>query len=108
MRVAGKVDSSSYQEFSAAVNKSIADGTKHILLDFSACDYMSSAGIRALNEIYRLLRKKFPSEVLATGSHSVHVKLLNPSEKIIDVLKISGVDAFFEIHNDLETAVASF
>jgi anti-sigma B factor antagonist len=105
MQVQGSVDSSNYQEFTTAASKAILDGAQYLLVDLSACDYMSSAGIRSLNEIFLLFRKNFTDE---KGSRSQHLKLFNPSDKLREVFSISGVDAFFEIHMNFETAVASF
>lgn len=97
LQVRGQVDSSTYQDFSAA---------EGLLLDLAQVDYMSSAGIRSLNKISLLLRKKFPQE--RQSPRSSHLKLLNPQDRVFDVLKLSGVDAFFETHINLEKAVASF
>ena len=105
MQVQGKVDSSTYQEFTTAARKVILEGAQYLLLDLSNCEYMSSAGIRSLNEMYLLFRKNFPAE---QGTRSERLKLFNPSDKLREVFSISGVDAFFEIHADKETAIASF
>jgi anti-anti-sigma factor len=108
MKVTGKVDSSTYQEFSDAIKKSVARGTHYLLLDLEACDYMSSAGIRSLNEAYLLFKKSYPIPGEDKIAKSPWIKLLNPSDKIASVLAISGVDTVFETHTDMTTAVASF
>lgn len=105
MQVQGKVDSATYQEFTTAARKAILDGAQYLLVDLSACEYMSSAGIRSLNEIFLLFRKNFPDE---QNTRSQHMKLFNPTDKVREVFSISGVDAFFEIHDNFETAAASF
>ncbi len=106
LHVRGQVDSSTYQEFSAAMRNAIEGGAEHLLLDLAQVAYMSSAGIRSLNEISLLLRRKFPQE--GQSPRSGHLKLFNPTDRVFDVLKMSGVDAFFETHTNLEKAVASF
>jgi anti-anti-sigma factor len=108
MQVRGKIDSSNYQDFAEAARKVVAEGTEYLLLDLADCEYMSSAGIRSLSEIYLIFGKSFPREGRKRVSRSEHLKLFNPSEKIKEILSISGVDAFFEIHANLETALASF
>lgn len=105
MQVQGSVDSSNYQDFTSAARKAILEGAQYLLVDLSACDYMSSAGIRSLNEIFLLFRKNFADE---QGGRSQHLKLLNPSDRLREVFSISGVETFFEIHADIETAIASF
>lgn len=106
LHVRGEVDSSTYQEFSAAMRAAIEGGAEGLLLDLAEVKFISSAGIRSLNEISLYLRRKFPQE--GQSPRSNHLKLLNPQDRVFDVLKISGVDAFFETHANLEKAVASF
>ena len=37
-----------------------------------------------------------------------HVKLLSPQPEVANTLEITGFKALFEVHTDLDTAVASF
>jgi hypothetical protein len=39
---------------------------------------------------------------------SPHLKLLNPSPRVLDVLSIAGVDMFLEVHRNYKDALASF
>jgi hypothetical protein len=34
--------------------------------------------------------------------------LLNPSPRVMEVLRIAGVDLLLEVHQDLDAAIASF
>ncbi len=104
--VQGVVDSASYQEFSRRVRTQVEAGAEYLLLDLAAVSYMSSAGIRSLNELALLMRGKFAQD--EKSNMSGRVKLLSPQERVLDVLKISGVDLVFEIHANIETAIASF
>ncbi|MBI5932850.1 MAG: STAS domain-containing protein [Chloroflexi bacterium] len=104
--VQGVVDSASYQEFSRRVRAQVEAGAEYLLLDLADVSYMSSAGIRSLNELALLMRGKFAHDEKSKMSN--RVKLLSPQERVLDVLKISGVDLVFEIHANLEAAVASF
>ncbi len=106
--IQGVVDSSTYQEFTERMRQAIEGGAEYLWLDLAGVFFMSSAGIRSLNEISLYLRKKFPQEASGKEKRSKHLKLLNPRERVLDVLKMSGVGMFFEIHSNLEQAVASF
>jgi anti-anti-sigma factor len=106
LNIRGEVDSSTYQEFSSAMRQAIEGGDEYLLLDLSQVTFLSSAGIRSLNEVSLFLRKRYPQEV--QGSRSNHLKLLNPTDRVFDVLKMSGADMFFETYTNLEKAVASF
>jgi anti-sigma B factor antagonist len=108
LHVQGAVDSSTFQDFTNAMRTAVEGGAEFLLLDLAEVPFMSSAGIRSLNEITLFLRKKFPQEKLGWTPRSSRLKLLNPKERVSDVFKMSGVDAIFEIHTELEQAVASF
>ena len=97
-------------------------GTRNLLLDMSELTFISSAGLSALHHVALIYRgegqdtfKEDREAIQAirkeryTGFRlQEHVKLLNPSEAIKDVLDIVGFKAFFEIYTDLEEAIASF
>jgi anti-anti-sigma factor len=108
LQVSGTVDSSTFQDFTNAMRSAIEGGAEFLLLDLEGVPFMSSAGIRSLNEVALLLRKKFPQEKLGWTPKSSRIKLLKPSVRVEDVLKISGVDSTLEIFDDLEKAIASF
>jgi len=42
------------------------------------------------------------------GGPQVHVKLLSPQPAVADILDLASFDSLFEIHTDLEAALASF
>jgi hypothetical protein len=93
-----------------------ATGTRNILLDLTEVPYMSSQGLRVLHYIYTLLRSDTPQESdeavssgIAAGTFaSPHLKLLQPSKHVLEVLKATGYDMFLEIHQDYKVAIASF
>jgi anti-anti-sigma factor len=106
--IQGVVDSSTYQEFTENMRKAVEGGAEYLLLDLADVPFMSSAGIRSLNETSLYLRKKFPQDMAGKDTRSKHLKLLNPRGRVQDVLKMSGVGMFFETYSNLEKAVASF
>jgi anti-anti-sigma regulatory factor len=97
-------------------------GTRELLLDMSGLTFISSAGLSALHHVALVYRGEdrpaFKED--RTAMHALreegeggfhlqeHVKLLNPSEAIQDVLDIVGFKMFFEIYTDLDDAIASF
>jgi len=114
MHVKGNVDSDSYLQFQSAVLDMVNNGAHNILLDLKDVPYMSSAGLRALNVIYNALREKDEnsdqvSKGVTAGTYkSPHLKLLSPSKRVMETLKMSGFDMFLEIHSNLKNAIASF
>jgi hypothetical protein len=39
---------------------------------------------------------------------SPHLKLVNPTAHVLEVLKLTGLDMFLEVHHSVSEAVASF
>jgi anti-anti-sigma factor len=114
LHVKGNIDSSTYQEFQGAVEKLVAEGTKDLLLDLHDVPYISSAGLRALNQIYNKLRASSEdassvAKGVADGTYkSPHLKILAPSKRVLETLRMSGFDMFLDIHSQLASAIASF
>ncbi len=114
--ITGDVDVSTYEQLQTRAEQAFQAGTRSLVLDLAATPYVSSAGIRAVNQIFTLLRTNAPNESDAAMSQglrdgtfkSPHLKLLNPTDSVLRVLTTAGVDMFLEIHHDLKAAVASF
>ena len=110
------IDRASYEQVQTQARQAFEAGTRNLLLDLAEVPYMSSAGIRALHNLFTLLRADSPSESdqamrkgMSDGSFkSPHLKLLNPTSRVFEVLKTAGFDMFLEIHRNLKEAVASF
>ncbi len=114
VHVKGNIDSTSYQEFQSSVLDLVQHGANDVLIDLKDVPYMSSAGLRALNQIYNALRPsgENPETVtrgVSAGTYkSPHLKLLAPSRRVMETLKMSGFDMFLDIQPDLQRAIASF
>ena len=57
VHVEGNVDVSTADVFQAIVVNVIEDGARYILLDMEHVPYMSSAGLRALHQVFNKLRE---------------------------------------------------
>jgi len=116
----GKLDSNSFQKLIDEAKKIFAGGTRHLILDMTKLIYISSAGIVSLLSIAKLFRgEALPNteagwntirslENERAGGLQQYVKLLNVSPEVRSVLEVVGFASFFEMHTDLEKAVASF
>ena len=112
----GDLNMTSYQQLEAKGREAHAAGVRDLVLDLSGVTFISSAGIRAINGLFLLLRTSDPSESdearragLRAGTFkSPHLKLLNPPRRVQEALSIAGVDMFLEIHRSLDEAIASF
>jgi anti-anti-sigma factor len=114
MHVTGNIDSASYEEFQAQALELVRSGSHNLLLDLHDVPFMSSAGLRAINQLYNALRERSESQEVVTkgvtaGTYkSPHLKLLSPSPRVIDALRMSGFDMFLDIQSNLHDAVAAF
>ena len=116
----GDVDASNYAQLIGKVEALQKDGARDLILDLSDVPFMSSAGLVAMHTIAIMLRGEKPADPQSgwaalksidrskeTGMQR-HVKLLAPQQYVADTFDKAGFTQFFEIFNDLQTAVASF
>ena len=88
------------------------DGTTHLLLDLSGLDVLSSAGLRAIQNIFKLFTPPADVEIMRKHGEepykSPYFKLVCPNPQIYYVLSITGFMQNLFIYNDLDEAVKSF
>ena len=120
MQLQGALDGSSYEKFVTEAQNLYDAGTRNLILDMSELTFLSSAGLAGLHRIARVYAGEDRSTMEEGWSaiHALgkkrdsgfknHVKLLNPSEKILDVLDTVGFKTFFEIFTEIHPATASF
>ena len=120
LSLGGELDHSSFEALIGKAKDLYAAGTRNLLLDLSDLSFMSSSGIVALHSILLLFRGETPPD-LESGWEAIHaidrargsgsqtnVKILNPQPKVALTLKKTGMTEFLDIHDDLQTALASF
>ena len=77
--VNGRIDTAPAPEFEQGV-KPYLDGVTELVLDFTGVNYVSSAGLRALLSLHKIMMKQ--------GS----MKLVNVNEEVCDVFEVTGFD----------------
>jgi len=114
LRVVGDLNASTYEQFQSEAKKAIDAGARNVVVDLGGVPYMSSAGMRALNQVFNWLTstagegEAIKKGIVSGKAKSPHLKLLNPTPRALDALKLAGFDMFLEIHHNLKDAVASF
>ena len=115
--VEGNVDASTADVFQANVLGLIEGGARYILLDMERVPFMSSAGLRALNQVFNKLREVNKDDVtdeemrkgISEGTYkSPHLKLLNLSENTKVAFDTAGFDMYIETFTDRQAAINSF
>ena len=115
-QISGDIDSTTYQQVQAQIEQVVQNGARDLVLDLSKVGYLSSAGIRLLSHLFNLLRGNLPQESEEAMKQGVrdgtfkspHLKLVSPTPRVADVLKMSGLDMMIESYPSVPEAVASF
>jgi len=118
MQVEGNIDAQTYHEFQKKAEQLIQTGTHYLLIDLSHSPFVSSAGLRALHQIFNQLRASdlqnpmSDADVrrgISAGTYkSPHLKLLNLSRETKTAFDLSGFDMFIETYTDKKEALDSF
>jgi anti-anti-sigma factor len=112
----GDLDTTTYQRTQTQIEQAVRAGAHDIVLDLAEVGYLSSAGIRMLSQLFNMLRGDLPQESDAAMQQGVrngtfkspHLKLVSPTTRVAEVLKMSGLDMMIESYPSVPEAVASF
>jgi anti-sigma B factor antagonist len=94
MRIVGRVDSSVAKQLEEKVHNVIARD-RRIIVDLSAMDYVSSAGLRS----FLMLAK-------GVKANNQRLALCALRPEIIEIFDLGGMKELFEIYDTVETAAA--
>lgn len=87
-------------------------GSKYLLLDLSDVDVLTSAGLRAIQNIFNLFTPQSDVEVIRQHGEepykSPYFKLVCPNPDVYYVLNIAGFLQNLLIYNNMDEAVESF
>jgi len=116
LHVDGNIDSTTYEAFLSEAEELMKAGARHLLVDLEHVPLVSSAGLRAFNNIFIRLRELSPDmsdaamrDGINAGTYkSPHLKLVNPSKATRLALDTSGFSLFLEILDSVDAAVAAF
>jgi anti-anti-sigma factor len=112
MHLAGHLHGSTERQLLDQARQSYEDGARRLLLDLSALEVLSSAGLRAIQSIFKLLTPASDLETIqkhgAEPYKSPYFKLVCPNPQIYYVLSITGFMQNLLIYNDLDEAIKSF
>ena len=94
VKVQGRVDGTNANEFQEEIRAALEDGDKAVLLDMAELSYISSAGLRSVLMIAKMMEKSNKPFMI----HSL-------SAPIQDVFEISGFDKIINISDSPEQAL---
>ena len=112
LHLSGHLHGNTEQQLIDRARQAYEDGFTHILLDLSGLEVLTSAGLRAIHNIFNLLTPQ--SDVAIIRQHgeepykSPYFKLVCPNPNVYYILNISGFLHNIPIYNNMDDAVNSF
>ena len=112
LHLSGHLHGSTEQQLVDRAQQAHEDGSTHILLDLAGVEVLTSAGLRAIHNIFNLLTPQ--SDVALIRQHgeepykSPYFKLVCPNPDVYYILNIAGFLQNILIYNNMEEAVNSF
>jgi len=100
LQLQDRVNMGNSAELEQAAKGAYAAGGRNMVIDLSKVPSLTSAGIRTIVIIYKMLTE--PEDKIR------HLKLVNPTPAVREVLDIAGLLEYIEIYDSLNEAVASF
>ena len=82
--------------FSSALESVLKDDDSNVMVDFTKIDYIDSTGI---GELVGYLGK--------FGNQNRSLVLINPSERVLKLLKLAKLDSVFRIYTNEDEAIAA-
>lgn len=113
LHVAGHLDGETENLLVTEASTVFNAGKKHIILELSKVDIISSAGLRAIHVIYKMFTQhpdmeKWQGEHAGETFKSPFVKLAQPSSQVHYVLSMAGFLQNIYIYPTLQEALDSF
>ncbi len=96
-KLSGRLDSNTSPNFEEKITHVIEKGSIRVIIDFEKLEYLSSAGLRVLLKVAKMLKPLSGKMVLCSMADYVR-----------EVFEISGFDTFLTIVGDLEVAKKEF
>ena len=112
LHLKGQLDGSTENQLMEQARQVHEEGSNNLLLDLSELSMLTSAGLRAIQNIFRLFTPQQDKELIRRHGEepykSPYFKLVCPNPEIYYILNISGFLQNLLIYNDMDEAVHSF
>ncbi len=101
-RISGWLDAQSESQLLEQARVAYDGGSRHVVIDMSSLDTLTSAGMRAIQKVYQMYTPKDEHFKVA------RLKLCNAPPQIYNVLGITGFLQNIPMYESLEAALDSF
>ena len=96
VRASGDLDLTTAPRLREAVIGVVVGGQPHVVLDLQSVDFIDSTGLGVLVGRLKLARTRGGS-----------MRLVGTDDRVLKVFAITGLDKVFEIHPDVDSALAA-
>jgi anti-anti-sigma factor len=94
-----RVHLGNFSELEAIARQAYEDGTRNLVIDLNSTETMTSIGLRALVVVHK---------ILAGSDNGRHLKVAGVTTVMREIMQVTGISQFIEVHDKVEEAVASF
>jgi anti-anti-sigma factor len=113
LHLSGRLNGETQDQLMAAARAEQAAGARYLLIDLTDVEFVSSAGLGALHNIYKIFTPAQAIVAWDKGDHgepykSEYMKLAGASPSVYYVLNIAGFLQNIPIYPDLDQALKSF
>jgi anti-anti-sigma factor len=112
LHLSGHLHGNTEQQLIDRARQAYEDGSTHILLDLSGVEVLTSAGLRAIHNIFNLLTPQSDLAIIRQHGEepykSPYFKLMCPNPDVYYILNIAGFLQNILIFNNMDEAVNSF
>lgn len=108
MQIDGRINLGNADRLQASALEAYQNGTRNLVLDLSAVESITSAGLRSILAIHKMLANAESTAAEGYSGKSRHLKLVNPTPQVRKVLTTAGFTEILEIYDQTSEAVDSF
>lgn len=98
----GWLDAQSEEEFVKWASQSYEEGTRYLLLDLSELDTLTSAGMRAIQRVYKMYTQA------GADKESSNLKMASAPPPVYHALKITGFLKSIPMYESVQSAIDAF
>jgi anti-anti-sigma factor len=108
-QIRGMLNLGTSPELEGKAKEEFESGMRYLLIDFDQVTSLSSAGLRAIQSINRMLHDaESADQKIDPSERSPYLKLVNLNPDIRRVVGIAGFDQFIDVFEDRQEAITSF
>jgi anti-anti-sigma factor len=111
LHIHDRINMGNTKELEAAAQDAFAQGARYLLLDLAETPSITSAGLSALTQIYKLFEHGDAAGKAITrkpAHRSAHIKLCNVTPQVREVLGFVGLSDYIGIYDSVTDAMAAF